>query len=207
MPVRGIDHDHIHTRLGQQSHALFRALTHAHRSSRTQPAPAVFAGQRMFTGFQDILDCHQTAQFKRIVDHQNTLKAMLVHQVARIFQTGIFLDGNQTLARSHDIFNRLIQVVFKTQIAIGDDADQLPALHHGKSGNPVLPGQIQHIAHRHVGRNGDRILDHAAFETLDLGDFSSLLASRHVLMDDANSALLRQRNRQARARDRIHRGR
>ena len=60
----------------------------------------------------------------------------------------------------------------------------------GKPGNPVLLRQRQHFAHRHGRRNGDRILDHAALEALDLGDLRRLRLRRHVLVHDAHAAFL-----------------
>ena len=103
MAVRGIHHDHIHAGLGQQRDALIRALAHADRRADAQMAEAVLAGNRMFAGFQDVLDRHQTAQLERIVHHQHALDAMLVHQAARFFQAGVLLDGDQPLARCHDV--------------------------------------------------------------------------------------------------------
>ena len=57
------------------------------------------------------------------------------------------------------------------------------------------------------GRNGDRILDHAALEALDLGYLRGLRLGGHVLVNDADAAFLRQSNRQARFGHGIHRGR
>src|SRR3989338_6985764 len=76
------------------------------------------------------------------------LDAMLVHQAARLIQAGIFLDGNQPLARRHDVPDRLVQIVLEAQVAVGHDAGQLLALHHRQAGKPVLARQHQHIAHR-----------------------------------------------------------
>jgi hypothetical protein len=50
-------------------------------------------------------------------------------------------------------------------------------------------------------------LTDAAFETLDLRDFSRLLGGRHVLVDDAEAPLLRDGNGEARLGHRVHRRR
>ena len=60
-------------------------------------------------------------------------------------------------------------------------------------------------AHRHRRRDRDRILDHAAFEALDLRDFGGLPRRRHVLVHDADAAFLRDGDREARFGDRVHR--
>ena len=70
----------------------------------------------------------------------------------------------------------------------------------------MLAGELVDLAHRHRGRDRDRLLHHAALETLDLGDFRGLGLGRHVLVDDADAALLGERDRQARFRHRVHGG-
>ena len=141
MTVRGIHHDHVDPGLGQELDALFRTLAHADRRADTQAALLVLAGQRMLAGLEDILYRHQPAQFKCIIDHQHALEAVLVHQAARFFQAGIFLDGNQPLARRHDVLDRLVQIGLEAQVAVGDDTDHLLALRPPASRNPVLPRQ------------------------------------------------------------------
>ena len=55
-----------------------------------------------------------------------------------------------------------------------------------------------------VGRQGDRVGDHAGFGALDLVDLAGLGFGRQVAVDDANPALARQGNRQAGLGDRVH---
>ena len=73
--------------------------------------------------------------------------------------------------------------------------------------DPVLLRELQHVAHGHVLGDRDRILDDAAFEALDLRDFGGLRARRHVLVNDADAAFLRDGDREPRFGDRVHRGR
>ena len=205
--VRGIHHQHVHASFCQQRHTLFSTFTHTDGSAGTQTSQTILARQRMLTGFQNILDRHQPAQFKSIIDHQNTFEAVLVHQIARIFQTGIFLDRDQTLSRRHDILHRLIQIVLETQIPVGNDTDYLLTLNHRQTGNFVLTSQPQHMTNRHIWRNSNRVFNYTAFKALDLGHFSSLFAGSHVFMDDTNTTFLSQCNRQTRTGNGIHRSR
>ncbi len=55
--------------------------------------------------------------------------------------------------------------------------------------------------------DGDGIFDDAAFEALDLGYFGGLRLGRHVLVNDADTAFLRDRDREPRLGHGIHRGR
>ena len=205
MAVRGIHHDHVHTRLGQQRDAVFGSLAHPDRRTGTQTAMTVLASERVFAGFKDVLYRHQAAQFECIVHHQHALDAVLVHQVAGLFQAGVFLDGDEAFMRSHDVLDRLIQIAFEAQVAVGDDPDQFFALHHRQAGDLVLTGQTQHVAHRHVRRDGDGILDHAAFKALHFRNLGSLGMGRHVLVQDADPAFLRQRDRKTGLGHGIHR--
>ena len=58
-----------------------------------------------------------------------------------------------------------------------------------------------------AGLNSNRILNDAAFEFFDPTNLLGLLGDRHVLVDDANTALLGKGNRKSAFRDGIHRGR
>jgi hypothetical protein len=51
-----------------------------------------------------------------------------------------------------------------------------------------------------VGGNGDRILQDAGFETLDLGHLGRLRLRAEVLVHDPDAAFLRQGDGQARSR-------
>ncbi len=77
----------------------------------------------------------------------------------------------------------------------------------GKPGHAVLLRQLDDLAHRLVGRHGDRVAQHARLVALDARDLGRLLARRHVLVNDADAAFLRQRDREARFGDGVHRRR
>ena len=74
------------------------------------------------------------------------------------------------------------------------------------AGNFVLPHHFQRVADLVCGRHGDRIDDHAAFRTLHLIDFIGLLLDGQVAMNDAKTALLRQRDCHVRFGHRVHGG-
>ena len=63
-----------------------------------------------------------------------------------------------------------------------------------------------HLAHRHLGRDGHRVAQHAGLEALHLGDLGGLRLGREVLVDDADAAFLRDGDRQARLGHRVHGG-
>ena len=70
--------------------------------------------------------------------------------------------------------------------------------------HPVKSLQGERVADAHVGRDRDRIAQHARFEALDLGDFARLFFRLQVLVDDTDATLLRHGDGEPRFRNRIH---
>ena len=204
MPVRGIDHDHVHPCGDQGLDPLVGIAGRPDRRADPQPAEVVLARVRMLDALQDVLDRDEAAQLHLAVDDQHALEAMPMHEPLGHFDLGAFRHGHQAVALGHDVGDRLVEVGLEPEVAIGDDADHATAFDHRKSGDAVLVRQRQHLAHRHRRRDRDRILHHAAFEALDLGDFSRLLGRRHVLVYDTKATLLRDGDREATFGDRIH---
>ena len=205
MAVRGIDDDHIDTGFGQQLGTLLGAGTDADGCTDQQTAVCVLGGIRMFGRFEDVLDGNQATQLEGIVDDQHALQAVLVHQRLGFLGAAALLHRDQAFARRHDAGHRLVEVRLETQIAIGDDADDGLAFEYRQTGNPVRTGQREHFAYRHRRHDGDRILEHAGFEALDLGHFGRLRLRLQILVHDADTTFLSQRNRKAGFGDGIHR--
>ena len=205
MPVRGVDHDHIDARGDQPLDPLLGARAHADRRADQQPALLVLARIRMLGRLEHVLDGHQALELHRIVDHQHALEPVLVHQRFGGLEIGAFPDCDQLVARRHHPAHGLVEIRLEAQVTVGDNADNLVAFDHRQAGNPALLRQRDHFAHRHAGRHGDRILDDARLETLDLRDLGRLLGGREILVDDAQAAFLRQRDCQACFGDGIHR--
>jgi len=53
--------------------------------------------------------------------------------------------------RRHDVLHRLVELGLEAQVAVGDDADDLAPSSLPKAGDLVLPLQIHHLSHRHLG--------------------------------------------------------
>ena len=67
--------------------------------------------------------------------------------------------------------------------------------------------KLDGITHRHVLRDRDRVAQHAGLVTLDLHHLRGLLFGSHVFVNDADTPLLRERNRKPSVGHRIHRRR
>jgi hypothetical protein len=202
----GIDDDYVDARLHQQFHALFVVLAYADRSARAQLAVFVLTGVRVFGLLGDVFHRHQAAQFERVVDDQHAFQTMAVHKRLGFGERRAFLDGDETIARRHDVAHRFVQTLFEAQVAVGDDADQLRPFDNRETRNAMLARQRNHVAHLHLRRYGDRIAHHTRFETLHLGHFASLLSRRQILVDDAHATHLRHRNGETGFGDGVHGG-
>jgi hypothetical protein len=187
------------------------------RSSVPSPTPTAaptrrrpcgsLAASGMLGRLQHVLDRDQTAQRVVFTQHQHAFEPVPVHQLACDIEGIALVHENEALARRHDPRHRLIEVGLETQVAVGHDADDTSAVEHRKTGNAVTACQRQQLANRHFGGDGDRILQHAGFEAFHLRHFGRLELGRHVLVDDADTPFLSQRDREACFADRIHRGR
>ena len=129
-----------------------------------------------------------------------------MHQRLALVGRRAFAHGDQPLARRHDVAHRCVHARFEAQVAVGDDAHHLLALEHREAGNAVLLRQFLHVAHGDVRRDGDRIAQQARLVALDSRHLGRLLLGREILVNDADAALLRDGDGQARFGHGVHRG-
>ena len=87
------------------------------------------------------------------------------------------------------------------------DTDEDPRLVHDRYAGDVVAGhQLERVADQGTRLQGDRLHDHARLRALHLVDLRDLILDREVAVDDADASLPRERDRQARLRDRVHGG-
>ena len=123
MTVGGIDHNYVHAGFYQCFDALFGIAAGTHRGTDAQAAFGIFVGIRELSCFQNIFNCNQTFEFVLVVQYQNALNFVRMHDFAGFIDAGTFRNGNQTVAGGHDGRNRQIDTVFKTQVAVGHNTD------------------------------------------------------------------------------------
>ena len=150
MTVRGIDHQHVDAGIDQRGHALLGVAAHADRRTDQQGFLRVLGGMRVVARLLDVLDGDQPAQLEVVVDHQHLLDAVLVQQLQHFVLAGAFLHRHQLVLAGHDVAHRIVVLALEAQVAAGDDADQLAAIHHRHAGDVVRVGQAQHFADRGV---------------------------------------------------------
>ena len=130
---------------------------------------------------------------------------MVMQNLARLLERRADRHSDQIVFR-HPLGDRQIEARLESQIAVGENADQLSVrVRHRHAGNLVLLHHLQRLGDRLPRPHGDRVDDHARFRALHFVDLFRLLLDRHVLVDDTESALLRHGDRQARLGHRVHR--
>jgi hypothetical protein len=204
--MRRIHHNRVHAGTGQGFHTLFRAHAHAHGRAHTQLAQGVARGVWKTGLFGDVLDCDEALELEVIIDDQQALDLVLVEQHLGLLDGGAVGHRHQALARRHDQSYREVQARLETQVAPRHQADHLARIAHRKAGNAELLGQGHHLAHRVLGRDHHRVAQHTGLVALDTRHLGRLLLRREVLVHNADAALLRDRDGEARFGHGIHRG-
>ena len=142
---------------------------------------------------------------KGVVHHQELFDTVPVQEFLCLVQPGSLRHRDQVLG-GHQRRHGLLQVGHESQVAVREDPRQLRPLGDGDAGNPVAGHHLDGFLHPLVRRHGNRVHDHAAFGALDLVHLGGLRRNVEVLVDDADTAFLRQGNGKVGLGDGIHRG-
>ena len=97
-------------------------------------------------------------------------------------------------------------IFFEAEVAVGEDACQASAARDGEAGDAVLGHDVERLAEGDVGRDGDRVDDHAGFGALDAVHFLELAVDREIAVDDADATLAGNADGEARFGDGVHGG-
>jgi hypothetical protein len=183
------------------------------RSSASGPTPTAAATRvvlrrvRELDLLLDVLDSDQAAQPTVGVDHRELLDLVAVEDLLRLGERRADRRGDE-VARRHECRDRLVDVVLEAEVAVREDADEDSAVVRDRDAGDLVSGhQLECGAHRRVGRQRDRLDDHPRLGPLDLVYLGDLRLDREVAVEDADSALARERDREPRLGDRVHRGR
>src|SRR5256885_2256287 len=103
--------------------------------------------------------------------------------------------------------DRAVELARELQVAVGYVTHQAPGVVHDRHPRDVEPLHQAHgLAQRPVRPEGDRVQDHPRLAALHFVHLGRLAVDRHVLVDHADAALTRDRDRHLRFGDRVHRG-
>ena len=203
MAVRRINDNHIGSSVQKGARALDDIRRRADRCRHQKTPVAILRRIRIFPHLFDIFNCDEPFEITVLIDERQFLDAMILEHPLRFGERRIFRRRDEAFLR-HDFLDRLVQIRLETHIAIRDDPDQFPVHRDRHAGNVVFIHQIVRIGEKIVRSQRNRIDDDAVLRTLDLVDLFALLVDAHILVNDADAALTRNRNRHFRLRDRVH---
>ena len=203
--MRGVDHYRIDARVDEGCDAIERIRRRPDSRADAQTTAAVFTSTRTLGGLLDIFDGDETLKLAARADDEHFLDAVLVKELQHLFFWRIFGNGDESLFGRHHRRDGVIELGFETKVAARDDADHLVALHDRHAGNAAGLGKLEHLTDGGFGRDRDGIEHHAALEFLDSGHLERLRLDGHALVNDADTALLGDSDREARLGHRIHR--
>ena len=155
-------------------------------------------------GLVEVLHGNHAAQVEGVVHHQDLFDPVLVQQALYLLRAGALFHCHQLVPRCHDRRDQFLRVGFKAKVPAGDNTHQVSAVQYRYAGDTVSAGQLHQLGYSGVLLDGDGVLDHAAFEFLDLAHLFGLLFHAHALVNDADAALLGHGDGQAPLSDRVH---
>ncbi len=196
MTVRRIQDEDIDPGGHQGLRSLLGVGPRADRRTDTQTAFFVLGRVGVLTGFFNVLDGDQAFKTVILVHQRQLFYAMLVQDPFGLIKSCPHRTGDQI--PRHHILNRLIEILFENQIAIGQDPHQESVLFRdGHSRDVVTLHDRQGISDAVLGRKINGIDNDAALRTLHLIHFDGLVLDTEIAMDNADATFTRQSDRQA----------
>ena len=141
------------------------------------------------------------------VDNKKLLNAVFVEKTLRLSERCPDRHSDQ-IVTSHNVADLGLSCLLnKTDVPIGQNADQLFTIDHRQARDAEIMHKVQRLLHGVVGLDSDRIEDHTAFALLHLFNFMALVFNAHVFVDNANPTHACHGNRHGRFCHCVHRGR
>ena len=208
MAVGGVDGDDVYLAADQFLGPFEKITGRANGGAHAQAALFVLGRVGVLQFLLNVLDRDQALERVVVVHHQQFLNAVSVQNAFGVFKRGADGNGDEPVAAlRHPRRDRQMEIGFKAQVAIGEDADQMAALgRHRNAGDAELLHQFERVGDGLVGADGDGIDNHAALGALHAVDLLHLPFERHVAVNDADAALLGEGDGKVRLRHRVHGG-
>ncbi len=205
--VRGVDYDQVAFRIDQRLGALEALIAHSRRRRDAQATGRVLRGGRVIHRLLHVLHGDEANATIGVVDHQQLFDSACMEQPTRLILPGAQRHGREVLA-GHQLGYELARVLGETDVAIGEDADQLARRFGDRNTrDAVARHQRLRVGQRRVGRDSDGVHHHAAFVTLHRADGGRLLLNGQIAMEHPQPPKLRHHDRHVGLSHSIHRGR
>ena len=205
MAVRGVDDDQINAGVNQGLAAFKAGVTNCSGSGDPETTQFILAGMRVQHGFFGVFQRQKPGKLAFSVGYQKFFDPPRFHQADRLIAVDRFAQDRQICARHHHL-DRGFVVAGKAHVAVGDDAKHATLIvHNREAGDIIALHQDLSIGERLIGGQGDRVVDHAAFEAFDAANLFRLGFGVEIAVDHTDAAGLRHGDGHPRFRDGVHR--
>ena len=199
-----VEHEHIDARVDKRAGAVKHVVCNADSGGAEQTAGGVLCGVRVLEHLFNVLYRDKAAQLVVLIDYGELLYTVLLEDGLGFVKRRADKAGDKP-ALGHDLIDAAAHIGLKLHVAVRDDADELASLvNDGHTGDAELRHERVSVTEGVSGAEVERICNNAVFGALDQIDLLGLMLNAHVLMDDANAALSRDRDRHAVLGDGIH---
>ncbi len=141
-----------------------------------------------------------------VVDDQQLLDAVRVQDLLGFLEADAGARGDEVVL-GHHLGDGAVEPLLEAEVAVREDADELAVLRDRQTRDVEAAHDRERILDALIRAHGHRVGDHAALRLLHLLDLERLRRDRHVPMDEADAALLRDRDRHPRLGHGVHRRR
>ncbi len=142
-----------------------------------------------------------------VIDDRELLDLVAVEDRLGLLERRADGRGDEVPAR-HQRGDGLRRVGLEAEVAVREDADEdARVVDDRHAGDPVALHELERVGDEVARPKRHGLDDHPRLRALHLVHLGDLILDREVAVDDADAALPRQRDREARLGHRVHRGR
>ena len=167
--MRSVDADDIHARGNQRRNAVKHVVAHADSRAAEQTAGRVLCRIGILLRLLNILDGNQAAQMTFLIHQRELFNAVLGQNLTRLFMGRADRRGNQILG-GHHLVNRAGVIGFKTEVAVGQNANQLARFVGDRhAGNAIARHQLFRVGNEIIRAEVERVGNDAVLASASRG--------------------------------------
>ena len=205
--VRRVEHEHVDARLDKCARALENVFRDAYRRAAKKPSAAVFCGIRVLRALLYILGRDKAFEVSRFVDEREFFDLVRREDLQRFRVRRSDVARDEIVLR-HDLADLSVHVGKEAHVAVCDDADEdVVFVDDRHARDLVFSHQRLGFVNVVVWAERKRIRYNAVLTSLYPLDLVRLHRDGHVLMNDADAAFARHRDRHSRFGNGVHRAR
>ncbi len=203
--VGGVDGEGVDAHVDEGGGALEEVAGGADGSGYAEAALLVLGGVGVLELLLDVFDGDEALELVVVVDDEELFDAVLVEDLFGLLERGADGDGDEVVL-GHHVADGDVGAGDEAEVAVGEDADEAALAGDGDAGDLEAAHELERVGDGLLGRDGDRVDDHAGLGALDLVDLAGLLLDGEVAMDYAHASLLGHGDGEARLGDGVHGG-